>query len=108
MQIFQVTNRKTHARAVIVARSERAACEHRPDNAHWRDGRWVVYDHGPMTFRAAPELPCWPVTPEHVCAQVLATSVVSLFDVEAVIAFDRDETPRQRGEGPDHWWNDDD
>lgn len=105
--IYQLTNRKTHARAVVICASEQQAREMRPDGAIWRD-RWVVYHHASMTFIAAPELPAWPVEPKHASAQLLARHVESAFDVHStVVAFDANTEPRQRGEGPDEWWSDD-
>lgn len=109
MPIYQVTNRKTHARAVIVAANEQAAVATRPDGALWQRGQWMAYRHELMDYVPAPALPCWPVTPEHACADLLARSVESIFDVGfSVVAFDRNDLPRSRGEGPDHWWDGED
>jgi hypothetical protein len=106
VQIFQLVNRRTHSRAVVVANSESDARHMRPDGAIWRDGRWVAYDRLAHDLRPVPELPSWPVGPEHAHADLLARTVESRYDVANIIAFQSDLTPRQRGEGPDHWWSD--
>lgn len=108
MPLFQVVNRKTHSRAVVVASTERRAREMRPDGAVWRNERWQVYDHKISDFRIVPDLPEWPVGPEHAHADLLAQHVVSRYDVENVLAFEATTTPRLPGEGPDEWWEPED
>lgn len=105
MPIFLVTNRKTHSRAVIVAESEQKARELRPDGAVWRHDKWQVYDYKISDFRNAPVLPAWPVDPEHVCADILGLRAVDQFNVEDVVAFESSTQPREVGEGPDGWWD---
>lgn len=108
MPLFQVVNRKTHSRAVVVAATERRAREMRPDGAIWRNDRWCVYDHKLSDFRVVSDLPEWPVNPEHAHADLLARDVVSRYDVEDVLVFQATTAPRQPGEGPDEWWDSED
>ena len=106
MPIYQLTNKMTHSRAVALAPSEKEAREMRPDGAFWQYDSWMVYDTRAHMIVRAKDLPEWPVTPKHVCADMLARHIESKFDVKDIVAFQRDLTPRQRGEGPDSWWED--
>lgn len=98
MNIYQMTNKDTHARAVVVAKSAEAARCMRPDGKATHRGRGWIYAPG-----GAPSLACWPDDIEKVHAD-LAGRAAAPFDCPQVLVFDRDEQLRQPGEGPDESW----
>ncbi len=109
MPIYLVTNKITHARAVTIAGSPRAACELRPDGkAYWRHGRWSAF----VTVgeaRCAEPLPCWPEDVELVHATEIGERATRNFEcgtygTASVMAFDADPQFRHKGEGPDDSW----
>lgn len=107
MPIYLLTNHKTHSRAVVYANNEQEARELRPDEAIWRNGRWVIPSATAFDLLPAKDLPEWPVGPEHVCADELARRPESRWTTAAAFVFAYEATTERRevGEGPSEWWD---
>lgn len=110
MYIYQLTHRETYARAVVIAETARQAQEMRPDGAFWHDGAWRKSAFAlprPTPWRLAPAdpLPCWPNNPDIVCADELGRAHPKW--ARDVIAFEINDEPRVRGDGPVRWWSND-
>lgn len=110
MPLYQLTNWFTHARAVVIAPDEHRARELRPDDALWseHDKAWMEFNVLTNLWQRALVLSCWPDSPEHVAADLLAHRVEEPFNVrETVVCFNGDESLRETGEGPAAWFEDD-
>lgn len=107
MPIFQVTNRLTHSRAVVIADNERRACELRPDGAIWHESparAWFEFNQLTNGWRRALPLDGWPDSIDFVHADMIARRAESAFDVEQVVCFESSTDRREAGEGPPEWF----
>jgi len=109
--VYELTNKVTFARAVVVARSEREALEMHPTNdfATWRGDGWYRYKAA-TSFGAAhgwvrvPQPPGWPVNLELVSAELMASRADGPMGYDGPHAYQPCEDLRQPGEGPDSSW----
>lgn len=108
MQLYLLTNKDTHARAVVVAPSAAFAQRMRPDDKARFDcvlGKWMRFDHAVQAMREAPPLPCWPTDLTRIHVEELGRLAHRELDgVEQVLAFDASARLRHAGEGPDASW----
>lgn len=107
MLIYLLTNKDTHARAVIVAESPLAARHTRPDErAQWdpRSQWWRRYDHTGHRFLREPPVPWWPEDVARVVADPVGYVATEQWNAPQVLAFNPDATLRKPGEGPDDSW----
>lgn len=106
MQLFLLTNKDTHARAVVVAESSEHARHMRPDGiAVWEklSKRWRSWDHGAQIMVPARPVAWWPTDLSRIHADALGRADTS-WAVPQVLACDKSETKRKLGEGPDDTW----
>lgn len=80
MKVYRLTNKVTHARAVVVARDEHEAVRTHPtcDGAHRREGGWYTYKlagrsaHSVQVLTRVPPPAGWPLDVSLVHADALA------------------------------------
>jgi hypothetical protein len=106
--VYLLTNKDTHARAVVIARDEYEARRTRPDGKATYDPvseTWRTWDGALQMFRRPPALTSWPEDFDRIHADEIAGQVHRDFDgITSVLAFQDDGQLRVKGEGPDETW----
>lgn len=112
MPVYLLTNKVTHARAVVIAESADEARAVHPTNgcAHRRWGRWARYRGGPMseTRETVPPPEGWPRDLSLIHADEIAPCVARQWEGCAQPLCYEPSTDLRRGapnqEGPDATW----